>query len=184
MADVTLDDILADTQAESTADASIVTLLNGLQTQLTQALSGQTISPAAQAKVNAIFKNMQANDAAISAAILANTPASPTPPASGGTAGTSTAVTSSINPSTVGAPVTLSAVVAETSPATPPAVPTGTVQFLDAGVAIGTGTLDPTGTATLAVTTLASGSHTITAVYSGDGANAGSTSSALTQVVA
>ena len=69
MADTTLDDILADTTAETTADASIVTLLNGLQTQLTQALSGQTLTPAAQAKVNAIFKNMQANDAAISAAI-------------------------------------------------------------------------------------------------------------------
>src|ERR1700684_1583051 len=68
MADATLDDILADTTAETTADASIVTLLNGLQTQLTQALSGATITPAQQAKINAIFTNMKANDAAIATA--------------------------------------------------------------------------------------------------------------------
>lgn len=182
MADTTLDDILAETNAETTADASIVALLDGLQTQLTQALSGQTLTPAAQAKVDKIFATMKANDAAISAAILANTPAGPTPP-TGGTGATTTTVTSSVSPSTVGAPVTLSAVVAEVSPATPPVTPTGTVQFLDGSAPLGTGTLDATGVGTLAVSTLASGSHSITAVYSGDAANAGSTSSALTQVV-
>ena len=183
MADHTLDDILADTTAETTADASIVTLLDGLQTQLTQALSGQTISPAAQAKVNAIFANMKTNDAAIAAAIAANTPISTTPPATGGTAVTTTTIASSMNPATVGAPVTLSAVVTQTSPASPVVVPTGTVQFQDAGVSVGSGTLDATGTATMAVSTLAAGDHPITAVYSGDGANAGSTSGALTETI-
>lgn len=184
MADVTLDDILADTTAERTEVDALATLTAGIKTQLDQALAGATLTPAQQAKVNAIFTNIENNKAAISAAILANTPSTTTPPATGGTGVTSVAVTSSVNPATVGAPVTLTAVVSQSTPASPVVVPTGTVQFLDNGAEIGTGTLDATGTASLAVSTLASGPHSITAIYSGDGTNATSTSSALTQTVA
>lgn len=184
MADMTLDDVLADTTAERTEVDSLATLAAGIKAQLDQALAGQTLSPAAQAKVNKIFQNIEDNKAAISAAILANTPSTTTPPGTGGTGVTSTAVTSSMNPATVGAPVTLSAVVSQATPASPVVPPTGTVQFLSDGVAVGTGTLDATGTATLAVSTLAAGTHAVTAVYSGDAANASSTSGALTQTVA
>ena len=45
--------------------------------------------------------------------------------------------------------------------------PTGTVSFLDGSTSIGTGTLS-SGVATLSVSTLAVGSHSITATYSGD----------------
>ena len=81
MADLTLDDILAATTAEQTADASIVTLLQGVEAQLATALAGQGISPAAQAKINTIFANMQANIGTITAAVTANTPAAPAAPA-------------------------------------------------------------------------------------------------------
>jgi len=45
---------------------------------------------------------------------------------------------------------------------------TGTVTFMDAGATLATKTLDGTGTATLAVNSLAAGTHNITANYSGD----------------
>jgi hypothetical protein len=60
----------------------------------------------------------------------------------------------------------------------------GTVQFRFDGVDQGSPvSLDSNGSASFTAAPLAAGSHTITAVYSGDAANAGSTSSALTQVV-
>jgi len=46
--------------------------------------------------------------------------------------------------------------------------PTGTVTFYDGNTAIGTGTLASNGLATLSLTTLASGPHSISAVYQGD----------------
>jgi len=49
-------------------------------------------------------------------------------------------------------------------------MPTGTVQFADGSTPIGTPiSIDATGKATITVTTLAAGSHTINATYSGDG---------------
>ena len=67
-------------------------------------------------------------------------------------------------------PVQLSATVS-------PSTASGTVQFLDGATALGTVTLT-SGSATLSVSTLTAGSHTITAVYSGDAGDAGSTSAA------
>jgi hypothetical protein len=55
---------------------------------------------------------------------------------------------------------------------------TGTVQFQDGGVNLGAAAALSNGSATLSTTTLATGSHTITAVYSGDGVHNGSTSGA------
>ncbi|WP_246531409.1 Ig-like domain-containing protein [Streptomyces bathyalis] len=80
---------------------------------------------------------------------------------------TTVTVTSSPDPSTFGEPVTVSATV---SPVVPGAgTPTGTVTFTITGTGGGTFTeaLDATGTAQLAVSTLALGSHTITATYDG-----------------
>jgi len=101
---------------------------------------------------------------------------------------TRTTTTSSLNPSTAGASVTLTATVTcsptgcAASPGTPSA---GTVQFKDNGVALGSAvTVSASGVATLAISTLAVGTHPITAVYSGSGTKwAGSTSSSLSQVV-
>ena len=64
-----------------------------------------------------------------------------------------------------------------------PILATGTVTFYDAGVSIGTGTIS-NGVATFTISTLASGSHSITASYGGDiDCLASSPSSPVGQVV-
>ncbi len=87
-----------------------------------------------------------------------------------GTTITLTASSNSINP---GASVTLTATVASATTGTP----TGTVSFYDGATLLGPGTL-AAGTsgdvATFSTTTLATGSHTITAVYNGDSNFSGS----------
>ena len=62
-------------------------------------------------------------------------------------------------------------------------VPTGTVSFRDNGTVIGTATLDANGDASLSTAKLTPGTHTITAVYSGDANYVGSTSAGLKQTV-
>jgi Bacterial Ig-like domain (group 3) len=95
-------------------------------------------------------------------------------------ASTTTTLTSSTNPSASGASVTFTATVAATS--TDSGTPTGTVNFLDNGTQIGTGTLS-SGVATFSTTTLTIGTHPITAVYVGSTSFTTSTSSVLSQVV-
>jgi hypothetical protein len=80
-------------------------------------------------------------------------------------------VTASPNPATVGQAVTLTANVS-------PSNATGNVSFVDGTATIATVALNG-GVATTAPTTLAVGSHSITAVYSGDALNANGTSSPL-----
>ena len=67
---------------------------------------------------------------------------------------------SSVNPAAVGTPVTFTATLTGNA-----AVPTGTVEFLDGGGAIGTGVLDGNGVATLTTSTLALGTHPISVRY-------------------
>jgi hypothetical protein len=62
------------------------------------------------------------------------------------------------------------------------AIPTGTVTFMDGGTTLGTRTLSG-GQATFSISSLTSGSHSITAIYSGDLIYAGSTSAPLAQSV-
>jgi len=103
---------------------------------------------------------------------------------------TATALTSNLNPSTAGANVTFTATVtcsptacaASPNPGPPTA---GTVQFKDNGVALGSPVnINGSGVATYSTTTLAVGTHPITAVYSGSGTKwALSTSSTVSQVV-
>ncbi len=82
---------------------------------------------------------------------------------------TGTTLQSSDNPSFPGQSVTFTATVS--GPVSPPGVPlflpTGTVNFLDAGTLIGTGTLNASGMATFTTSTLAIGTHPITAAYTG-----------------
>ena len=89
---------------------------------------------------------------------------------------TTTLVTSDINPSAVGQTVTFTATVSSAN-----AVPAGTVKFKDGATLLGTGTLSG-GVATLPVTTLASGSHSITVLYV-PAANFTASSGLMTQVV-
>ncbi|HXB75695.1 MAG TPA: Ig-like domain repeat protein [Candidatus Acidoferrales bacterium] len=91
-------------------------------------------------------------------------------------AATSASLTGSPNPSVGGQPVTLTATVS-------PAAATGSVQFLDGSTLLGTVALSG-GAAGLSTATLAAGSHSITAVYSGDANYAAATSGAWTQTVA
>jgi uncharacterized repeat protein (TIGR01451 family) len=83
-------------------------------------------------------------------------------------AATSTAVSSSINPSNLAQSVTFTATVTSAS-----GTPTGTVQFKDGANVIacsnaGGQTLNASGVATCQTSSLTAGNHMITAVYSGD----------------
>jgi hypothetical protein len=92
---------------------------------------------------------------------------------------TTTTVTSSQNPSTFGQAVTFTATVASSTTGTP----TGTVTFKDGTKVIGNGRLNTSGQATFTTSSLARGSHSITAVYKGDTNFKTSASPVLTQTV-
>ncbi len=99
------------------------------------------------------------------------------------TSGTGTSLSSSGTPSLIGAIVTFTATVSGTAP-------TGNVAFTDGGSTIGgcSAVALPAGaasskTATCSTSSLGVGAHSIVATYSGDGANAGSTSGTFTQTV-
>ncbi|MEP6945067.1 MAG: Ig-like domain-containing protein [Acidobacteriota bacterium] len=96
---------------------------------------------------------------------------------------TTTSLASSVNPSNVGQNVTFTATISVTPPGT--GTPTGSVHFQDVGVDIPSCASQAvsSGQATCTISTLSLGSHSITAVYSGDGNFAGSTSNTVTQVV-
>jgi hypothetical protein len=86
-------------------------------------------------------------------------------------------LSSSLNPAVAGQTVQFTATVSATGP-----VPTGTVVFSDGGRQIGQVAVAPDGTARLSTSSLAVGTHTIQAVYSGD-SNYDSQSTALSEAV-
>ena len=89
---------------------------------------------------------------------------------------TSTSLSSSGMTATVGSPVTFTATVAGTDGGP---VPTGSVTFFAGTVSLGSASLvgnGTNGTAVLPVSSLAPGTYSITAVYGGDGNDAGSSS--------
>jgi hypothetical protein len=98
--------------------------------------------------------------------------------AQGTVAATTTALSSSANPSVFSQPVTLTATVTSGG-----GVPTGTVTFKDGSTTLSTGALDGTGHATLTTSALSVASHSLTAVYGGSASFLGSTSTAVTQTV-
>ncbi len=82
-------------------------------------------------------------------------------------AGSSVGVSESLSTSVVGQGVTFTVQVAPISPST--GHPTGTVTFFADGNSLGTAAVDPaTGQASISTASLGSGSHAITADYSGD----------------
>ena len=95
-------------------------------------------------------------------------------------AGTTTALSSSMNPTVYGQAVTFTATVASAVPLVGP--PTGSVTFFAGATTLGSAPLSG-GVASLAVTSLTVGSDSITAVYSGDPNFAGSPSTVLSQTV-
>jgi sugar lactone lactonase YvrE len=86
-------------------------------------------------------------------------------------------LTASANPAFAMSAVIFTATVTSTSGS-----PSGTVAFLDGTTQLGTGTLSG-GTATFATSSLAAGSHSITAVYSGDTNFTGVTSAAVSETI-
>jgi hypothetical protein len=88
---------------------------------------------------------------------------------------TTTAFTTAPNPSYYAQPVVLNASVT-------PATASGSVSFFEGPALVGSGTLVG-GVATTSVATLNAGTHSLTAVYGGDGSHTGSTSSPVSQVV-
>jgi len=94
---------------------------------------------------------------------------------------TYTVLTSSANSSTFGHSVTLTAKV--DTPSGETGEPSGTVTFMDGGKSIGTKELTPEGKATLTTLDLSSGSHSITAEYTGNGDFKSSKSSPFTLTV-
>ena len=94
---------------------------------------------------------------------------------------TTTAVTSSVNPSGVGQNVTFTATVTSTTAG----VIARTVQFQDGGVNLGApvALAGTPATASFSTTSLVGGAHSITAVYAGTSSFFTSTSAPLTQVV-
>ena len=94
-------------------------------------------------------------------------------------AATNTTVTPSTNPSVFGQSVTFTATVTPDSPV----APTGTVTFKNGTTTICNAVALTSDEATCAISTLAAGTHSITAVYSGDTNFVGSTSAAVSQTV-
>ena len=90
----------------------------------------------------------------------------------------SVAVVSSADPTLADAAVTFTATLAGATIA-----PTGAINFLVDGASIGSAAVNAAGSAALTTASLAPGSHQVVAVYSGDAANAASTSAAISQVV-
>lgn len=90
--------------------------------------------------------------------------------------GTTTAVSASPNPAANGQTITLVATVTKASGI---ALPTGTVTFKEGSTVLGTGTLNGSSQASLAVSSLSAGAHSITALYGGETKYSASTSAPL-----
>lgn len=90
--------------------------------------------------------------------------------------GTTTAVSATPNPAANGQTITLVATVSKSSGI---AVPTGTVTFKEGSTVLGTGSLNGSSQASLAVSSLSVGAHSITAHYGGETKYTASTSAPL-----
>jgi hypothetical protein len=95
-------------------------------------------------------------------------------------ASSATSLSSSPNPSNFNQAVTFTATVSVVAPGA--GTPTGTITFSDGATNLGSATLDSTGAASFTASSLAVGTHTITASYAGDG-NFNASTSSLSQIV-
>jgi len=93
-------------------------------------------------------------------------------------ASTKTSLATSMNPQVLGQSVTFTASTSSVSPNV-----TGTIDFEDGGTIISSVSLGTSGNAVFTTSSLTAGTHTITAVYSGDTNHAASTSVAVSQLI-
>jgi len=70
----TLDDDLAEVTAQSSRLDSIDTLVDTLNQRISDALSGTTLPPAVQAKIDSLFTGLKANSEKIDKALNTNVP--------------------------------------------------------------------------------------------------------------
>jgi hypothetical protein len=143
----------------SSGSAAVYTYSNA---NLMQIVAGTPVSVAS----NAVSYNFPA----YSATVFVFTPASSS------TAATKASLTASAAQVTSGQAVTFTASI---SPVSGSGVPTGSVKFNDGATQIGTGTLNSSGAATFITSSLSVGSHSVTAMYSGDTNFSASTSAAV-----
>ena len=94
---------------------------------------------------------------------------------------TTTTLTTSGGSGSLGQPVTFTATIAVTSPGA--GTPSGTVTFKDGATVLMSGVPVMNGVATLTTSSLAKGTHSITAVYSGDSNENASTSAAVSEKI-
>src|SRR5207253_2217030 len=175
-----------------------VTPLNGAvvvgQTQQFIATGTYTDSTTQNITATVIWSSANASAASIDASGLATakTPGSTTITATSGSitgntsltvnaGSTATAFITSVNPSVSGQAITFTATVVAVAPAA--GIPTATVNFFDGATNLGSAALDASGQATLNIASLAVGSHSLSASYSGDGNFNPSSSANLTQTV-
>jgi hypothetical protein len=146
------------------ANLGLPVTLSGGQATLTTSLLAVGTHP-----ISAVYGGDANNTGSTSATVnqVVNAPAA-TP--------TTTGIVSSLDPSMLGQSVTFTATVSGNAP-------TGTVQFKDGAANLGSPATLSGGQATLTTSSLALGTHPISAVYGGDTNNTGSTSPALNQVV-
>lgn len=74
---MTIDEVLQDATDESTVADSLIVVTTNIKAQLDAALAGTTVPPAVQAKIDAVFAQIETNKKKLADAILANTPAAP-----------------------------------------------------------------------------------------------------------
>lgn len=164
-----MDTITAAVTANKSGIAAAISLLQGLKAALDAAIAELPDMTA----LTALSATLQADDASLAAAVIANTPTPTTPPLQTST----TVLTASANPVGMGGSVTLLATLAGTP------MPTGTVSFLDGTTSLGVGTLDAGGAASLDTSFATSDPHSLTAEYSGDATYSPSISAAVDLVV-
>jgi hypothetical protein len=164
------------TAAVSAGATGTVTFMDGTTVLGTGTVSGGTVSfstttlSAGTHSITAVYSG-DANYNGATSSVLSQVVNKATPGA-GGTPPVTT--TSSLSPAPAGSPVTFTVTV-------PPGA-TGTVSFYDGTTLLGTATISG-GKATLTTSALAVGTHSITAVYSGDANYNGTTSAVLSQTV-
>ena len=157
------------------------TALSATQLDATASVPGTfTYTPAAGTVLNA--GNNQTLSVAFAPTDTADyTTASATATINVQQASTTTSVNAGAPSSLFGQSVTFTATITVVTPGA--GTPTGTVIFMDGLNELGTGTLDSAAAATFTTAALALGSHSITAVYSGDTNFTTSTSTVATETV-
>jgi sugar lactone lactonase YvrE len=167
--------MIATLSSNGVAPSGTLTLHQGGTTIATQSISADgTFSFANLSlgvgtyQLTAAYSGDTKNAAAVSAPVTLTVQLTPTV----------TSLLSSANPSTLGQSLTFTATAAGGTP-----TPTGAIEFMDGATVLGSSPVGTNGAATLTITALAFGTHSITATYEGDTDHALSTSNALNEKI-